>query len=1134
MTLELPASACTETLTAPWDAVHSRLRRAARHRKGCPIMDQVERSRLAVSLFGTPTVRQLAVPIHLSPQQLALVALVYGHGRTGLTRVKAARLLWQSDVDAAARHRLRQLLVEIRSRARGNLVGRHGDVLMAMPRVYCDLLGFDRCVGSGMLSDAAHMLTDGFARLSLGPDATGYDDWRSGRELAFVRRLRAQAFVQFEQATRSGRLDSAWDAAEALYTIDTQEPKAVLRVIEARGRTGRLPAAETAFAAYLETLSSAEEPDPEIVEAFQRARETVKLGSSSIDGADEDIPLVGRREAILAVRNVFKLVEGGRFGFALITGEPGIGKTRLLRELHREAVFHGFRCLEAQAIELESRLPLTPLLDALGSVDLGPYLAALGRPWDAVIGAVLPAATLVDEAPEELPPIQESALTRRLLDAFRMLLGRLAQEEPTLFFFDDLQWADPTTIAVLQFVQRRWSGGPLGVVAAIREDLVTRNAPVNGYLSPHQAISIHRIPLGDLSVPDARKLVDVISAGRISADAKRRICELAGSHPLFLTELTRDYIAGQLRLPKLPADEVTIPVSLKQVLDGRLERIGTKAIKLAGMLAVAGRSLSLSDASQLTELTLDETADAVDELIRARLVRVDNGRLSISHELFRSAIYRHIGEPRRAINHRIAANHILRGSEGTVGELAIHYARAGEADLAAKHGWAAARRARETGAVSEAAHFFQLVMESEADAVRRADATAELAHALHLARDIDRASPLLEVAAARLREVGNPAGALRAEIKRIEGLVELGETPIRDLWPMLDPIKREARNNEDWEALALALDTELHLLHRDGDVEGIRKLFVQMREVSRRGSPEASLLAHAGLALGVLFDDPEEALQAALQAVTMTSDAGPYQLTAMLRLLLVLHYRGMLSLPDFASTVDATRRLAASSGDVLLRFSIENNLAVAELDAGNLERAETMMNLCAELSHAADMDLNRAIQANNRAELALARGDYQTAARDYSEASTFFGVTTPAYMKDLVNAGLGYCALEEGNLSEARRKEQELHEPPRSWYFDPTTILAFRARLLERRGRHEDAVALLDSNATNLEGRLVLAWLKLRSLQVRLMIRRHTDVADARKIAAQAGSVANELRLELRSLEFLELADRPASQRPLA
>jgi predicted ATPase len=123
----------------------------------------------------------------------------------------------------------------------------------------------------------------------------------------------------------------------------------------------------------------------------------------------------------------------------LISGESGIGKTRVLGEICREAAARGFRCLRADPVELERSIPLNCILDALRDVDLEPHLEALGRPWSSVIASLMPPGTLRHPA-EEPPPIQPSSLSRRLLDSFSLLFDRLAREQPTVLFIDDLQW----------------------------------------------------------------------------------------------------------------------------------------------------------------------------------------------------------------------------------------------------------------------------------------------------------------------------------------------------------------------------------------------------------------------------------------------------------------------------------------------------------------------------------------------------------------------------------------------------------------------------------------------------------------------------------------------------------------------
>jgi tetratricopeptide (TPR) repeat protein len=227
----------------------------------------------------------------------------------------------------------------------------------------------------------------------------------------------------------------------------------------------------------------------------------------------------------------------------------------------------------------------------------------------------------------------------------------------------------------------------------------------------------------------------------------------------------------------------------------------------------------------------------------------------------------------------------------------------------------------------------------------------------------------------------------------------------------------------------------------------------------------------------------------------------------------------MLELPVAAPIVAEARALAERSGDVLTRFSIESNLVVASIDAGNLEKAEDLMARSSPLLGSGEMNFGRFNQANNRAELALARNDFLPAARAFREASRYLGPTTPSYAPALIAAGLGICALETGDLGEARRREQEMPDQSEDWHYDPSIILAFRIRLLDRRGRHREALELLDAAARDLDNRLVVAWLKVRALELQLRIKRKVH-RGARKIALAAKLTAEALGLRHRADEF--------------
>jgi DNA-binding SARP family transcriptional activator len=1075
-----------------------------------------------VRLFGDACLRAGGDPINLTPHQLALVALVYGSGSAGVSRPVAATCLWGRDSADKGRQRLRQLLFEVRARVAQPIVDTHADVLRPVTSVESDLRAFSAAIEAGRLQSAASILERGFLPSVDGP-TDEYEDWRDGRASSLERSLRAVALRHWATAQSNGDWRVACDAAEALLLLDPDSPEAVERAIRARGRAGDLEGAERALAEHLARLPSGSVPDRVVAQAIETARSIRRIQGLTHPDATV-VPFVGRQAALSRTYRTLDALRDGHFEMLLISGESGIGKTRVLGEVCREAAARGFRCLRADAVELERGIPLNCILDSLRDVDLESHLEALGRPWSSVIASLLPPGAL-RHPPEEPPPIQPSSLSRRLLDSFSLLFDRLAREQPTVLFIDDLQWADATTVAALQFMQRRWTEGVFGVFATVRPDLVRVTDPVAHYLTTADGPRADVIELPVLTTEEAHSLIGVVADKELGAPVVQRLCAIAGHHPLYLAELTREFLAGRVQLPERTGDPLRIPASLARMLDARLEAMSERARKVAGVLAVAGRPLRIDALADLADLTIQQSVDAVDALLHARFVELDRSEVRMAHELFRSAVYRQLSEPRRALHHRAIATHLLAdGRDEFAGEVAVHYSRAGDDELAATFGWAAAKRASEAGALAEAIQFYEVVAECESDPLRKAQASAELADVLYLARDITRANPQLCLAAERLRSLGRLEDARRLEIKRVEGLAEVGDLAVPVLIDLITDIKQEAESCCDWETVALALDAELHLLHRGGDVPRIRGVLAEMRAVTKSGSAAARLVSYAGLALGVFFADADEALVAAHEAVCLSEEGRGYRLRALGRLLVVLQARGTLTLPSAAKYVSEARQLAERSGDLLARFSIESNIAVAHLDAGDVDRAQILMERVGAIAGVGEMGLNRSIQCNNEAELALAHRDFKGAAQAFGRAATHLGRTTPTFMSDVVNAGIGYCALESGDLAEARRREEMLHPPPDSWYFDPTTILTFRARLLERRGHVEAASELLLDGAHDLEDRLTLAWLKVAAVGVRTMAKvrpRH-----AARLGRELARAAEALQLTHRAREFSGLADQ--------
>jgi DNA-binding SARP family transcriptional activator len=814
-----------------------------------------ERTRF--DLFGGPALSSRTHSYDLTLHQQAFLTLVFAHGRAGISRPRLGWMIWGEDDSPRVRQRIRQLLHRTHERTGITLVLADADVLRpASGVVDCDLERFEGLLRRGSLAEAAGLLAHGFASRLVRCPNDEFEEWLDAKRVTLLEELRRAAARRWDETSEAGLWGEARDAAEALYMHFPLDPKTVERVIESRVRTGSLASAEAVFGQFSDAIEG--RPIPErLMALIERVRALSTAPRTPSPEVASRAPLVGRTEEVGLAREAFEDVAQGHFRFVLLTGEGGIGKTRVLEELKREAVLTGFRCLHARPVKPEQRIPLNPLADALEDIDLAGHLRALGAPWRSVIASLLPVED--DEPIEEVPPIQEGRLSRRLMDALFMLMERVAQEQPTLLFIDDLHWADATTVTALQFIQRRWEGGPLGIIAAGRTNLLEGADPANRYLDNCDDLPVTRVDLKELSRGDGRRLVGHLIGAETDERVADRLCDLAGLHPLYLTELAKDFGAGRLTLPQLPADEVAIPVSLQEIFRSRTERLSSTAFKVAGLLAVRAKPMRLTHVAELTGVPLEHCADCADELTALRLVEPLGDTLHIAHELFRSALYQHLSEARRAVLHRAIAEHLaVNQDDSTFGELAMHYARAGVGEAAAGYGWSAATRAMENGAVAEAAYFFELVVDHERDPTRRAEATAELARALHLNRAITRANPLLELAASRLRAAGDPRRALRMDIRRVEGLAEAGSAPVGDLLDRLVAIKKEARALGDSEGLSLALDTELRFAHHAGDLARATQLLSDLEEIQDQGSGTAAVVASCALCLGVLVGDPDQ------------------------------------------------------------------------------------------------------------------------------------------------------------------------------------------------------------------------------------------------------------------------------------
>jgi DNA-binding SARP family transcriptional activator/anti-anti-sigma regulatory factor len=1094
--------------------------------------DQFPNRDLRIQVFGGPRLFYGREEAHLSPSQAALLGMLFGSPKPNLPRTTALAHLWPAENPQKARRCLNQLLYSLKKKVPGPppFTTRGDELLRFSPPFSSDFAEFESALEQHAFPTCAKLLEQEFLGGIEHSVTREMEDWVDTRRQELRRVLRRGAERRWIECERAGDWEEACEAAEALQTLDPTNEGLLRRVMEGRAKMGLPWEADAAFSDFSDRMSTADlgpwTPAADTQALLDEIRSLVsdqgKLPSTGTLQAQPNPPLLGREEEKGRLRKTLRKTPAQALHGILLSGEAGIGKTRLIREALTGFPLEGKRVLYGGAAELEQMIPLNPLIEVFRGDQAGQALRALEEPWRTVLFGVMPSHYLGEGPIPEAPQIQPGSVPRRLYEAFHQLLLALTAQGPLILALEDLQWADDTTLSVLEFLIRRWDQGNLQFLLSNRSEEVRRN-PVLGQLLENLRLDENflEINLGDLDAAASEALIQHLSPKPLDASELSYLRSLAGGNPFFLIELTLEFLAGRLDPGVKPQEILSIPLSIRQVLRRRLSQLSQDAERALGTLTVFGRPLDIPGLARIGRLPGSKCLAGLDQLHQFRLVTSLGSEFTVPHELIRQTVYQDLGESRKLWLHERVARYLLRTRENPPpDELAVHFHRASAKPEAKHYSTEAANRAEASGAVAEALRFLRIAREYSEEPGEVTDLIGRMGHLNYLHQNLDEATPLLELASQRFRREGREGKALEAEIERIDCLAETGRLPHGDCLEELQRVKSAATVSGRWRTFHKALDVEAHLFDSKGDLKGVRTVLEQAQVNANKGDLEARCKAQTIIALNIYFGSPTGALAAARKAVEIanTTSDNDLALTALNRLILVLHYQGRLQTPEGQSTLaDAEKRLL-TCGDLSLRFNVRLNMAVWHLEIGQLPQALMAFETVRKVVHGIRVRRPQIMLQLNLGELGLLSFDVPFAKRSYANAEDLLTPTSPPFFRVLINAGLGLCALHEGNLGEARRREAEIPTQLGFWTFDPTTVTTFRAKMLLKRRDLGGAVALLDSVRAEIRERFIPAWLRLTLEQCRILKRADPEGVD--RLAAEGRKVAEEFDLKERARQF--------------
>jgi DNA-binding CsgD family transcriptional regulator/tetratricopeptide (TPR) repeat protein len=416
-------------------------------------------------------------------------------------------------------------------------------------------------------------------------------------------------------------------------------------------------------------------------------------------------PLVGRVEEL---RQLADLVGAGGVagGAALLGGDAGAGKSRLVAELSSRVTDDGWRVLVGHCLDFgDGSPPYLPFSEALGrlAAEMPEVTASLLATFPAIAG-LLPAHRVLGDSDHAPAPTDRSAL----FDAVHGALTQLSNEAPLLFIIEDVHWADQSTRDLMRVLFTRQFSSPIAILATYRSDDLHRRHPLRAALAEWVRLpTVSRLQLGKLSNAEARQLVRQLHPGSLPESDLQHILARAEGNPFFIEELVA---ATEVSDGALPAD-------LADLLLVRLEQLGDDGRLVVRAASVAGRRVSHSLLAQGTDLDAAELEAALRAAVEGNiLVALGADSYAFRHALLAEAIYQDLLPGERVRLHAKYAKALAtHRAEGSAAELSRHARASHDLVTATRASVDAGDEAMAVGGPEEAIRHYELALELLSD-----------------------------------------------------------------------------------------------------------------------------------------------------------------------------------------------------------------------------------------------------------------------------------------------------------------------------------------------------------------------------------------------------------------------------------
>lgn len=402
--------------------------------------------------------------------------------------------------------------------------------------------------------------------------------------------------------------------------------------------------------------------------------------------------MIGRQAEFEKARELWYSAVGGNSQILLISGEPGVGKSRLLREIITQSEVMGATVL-GSASYAEGGPPYSPFKHILREVLPKASQNGFNLPEPVVADLLSLAPEFRSQYPEVKPNPQEDPQSEqhRLFESFFVFLASLSHHSPLLVYLDDAHWADSGSLSMFRHVARQLGSQPIMLLATYREVELDEARPLHEVLLDlSKEPKTTRVKLNRLTMPQTEELLATFFQEEITPDFLEGIYRETDGNPFFIEEVCKALVeSGKLyfgdgRWHRPDISELGIPQSVKVAIQSRVGKLAPETQEILNQAAVLGREFEFETLLAALESEEEPVMVALEEAERAQLIeeRSTDGRLLFwfSHALIPSTLVDGLRILQRRRLHSHAAAALEQRDPENYAALGMHLLEAGQTD----------------------------------------------------------------------------------------------------------------------------------------------------------------------------------------------------------------------------------------------------------------------------------------------------------------------------------------------------------------------------------------------------------------------------------------------------------------------